>query len=253
MESGNQRYLATINVVEQIYDFLNERFFESALSKPIITIQPDEKCHALGWFVPHHIWKDGNGYSECEINLSANFLDRNKEEISSTLLHEMCHQFAYMNDIRDCCRNGYYHNKEFAQIAMAHGLDVSRMGDRGFAHTQLNESAKTIIADLDVASNLVYRKVTLQDILEILAWEIRQEAKKKGEVIPENSEEFNKELNKRLAERQRELQGGKKPSSTRKYVCKSCGQSVRATREVDIICGRCHTAMVEDVKIAKEQ
>lgn len=106
---------------------------------------------------------------------------------------------------------------------------------------------------MDIASNLVYRKVTLQDILEILAWEIRQEAKKKGEVISEDSEEFTKELNKRLVERQRELQGGKKPSSTRKYVCKSCGQSVRATREVDIICGKCHKAMVEDVKIAKEQ
>ena len=136
---------------------MNERFFESAFSKPIITIQPDEKCHALGWFVPHNIWKDGNGYSGCEINLSANFLDRSKEEISSTLLHEMCHQFAYINDIRDCCRNVYYHNKEFAQIAMTHGL-----------------------------------------------------------------------------------------------VCRSCGQSVRATREVDIICGKCHKAMVEDVKMTRE-
>ena len=72
-------------------------------------------------------------------------------------------------------------------------------------------------------------------------------------MIPENSEEFNKELNKRLVERQRELRGGKKPSSTRKYVCRSCGQSVRATREVDTICGKCHKAMVEDVKIVKEQ
>lgn len=253
MQNGNQRYLATINVIEQIYDFLNERFFESALSKPIITIQPDEQCRALGWFVPHRIWKDGNGYSECEINLSANFLDRSIEDISATLLHEMCHQFAYLNDVKDYCRSGYYHNKEFAQIAMAHGLDVARVENKGFAHTQLNESAKTIIADLNVVNNLVYRKVTLQDIREILAGEMRQAAKKKGETVFESSEEFVAELNKRLVERQRELQVGKKPSSTRKYLCLSCGQSVRATREVDIICGKCHKAMVEEAKQTKEQ
>ena len=31
----------------------------------------------------------------------------------------------------------------------------------------------------------------------------------------------------------------KKPSSTRKYVCPCCGQSIQATKEVNIMCMMC--------------
>ena len=39
--------------------------------------------------------------------------------------------------------------------------------------------------------------------------------------------------------------GGKRPSSTRKVICPRCGQSVRATKKVNIICGVCMVPMVE--------
>ncbi|WP_061311285.1 hypothetical protein [Clostridium botulinum] len=32
---------------------------------------------------------------------------------------------------------------------------------------------------------------------------------------------------------------GKRKSSSRKYVCNSCGAIVRATKELSIICGKC--------------
>jgi hypothetical protein len=35
----------------------------------------------------------------------------------------------------------------------------------------------------------------------------------------------------------------KVPSSTRKYVCPVCGMSVRATKEVNLICGDCRETM----------
>lgn len=38
--------------------------------------------------------------------------------------------------------------------------------------------------------------------------------------------------------------GGKSESSTRKYVCPCCGMSVRATREVRVICMDCDEQMV---------
>lgn len=38
----------------------------------------------------------------------------------------------------------------------------------------------------------------------------------------------------------------KKPSSTRKYTCPVCGQSVRATKEVNIICGDCNEKMTAE-------
>ena len=37
-----------------------------------------------------------------------------------------------------------------------------------------------------------------------------------------------------------------KPSSTRKYTCPCCGQSVRATKTVNIVCGDCQKVMVTD-------
>ena len=39
--------------------------------------------------------------------------------------------------------------------------------------------------------------------------------------------------------------GGKRPSSTRKLICPRCGQSVRATKKVNILCGDCMLPMAE--------
>lgn len=36
----------------------------------------------------------------------------------------------------------------------------------------------------------------------------------------------------------------KKPSSTRKYICPKCGNSCRATKVINIICGDCMEKMV---------
>ena len=38
----------------------------------------------------------------------------------------------------------------------------------------------------------------------------------------------------------------KKPSSTRKYVCQCCGNSVRATKDVNIICADCNEQMTTE-------
>ena len=40
--SSASRLIESMEHVGKWYDFLNERFFENALSKPIITFQPDE-------------------------------------------------------------------------------------------------------------------------------------------------------------------------------------------------------------------
>lgn len=38
----------------------------------------------------------------------------------------------------------------------------------------------------------------------------------------------------------------KKPSSTRKYICPDCGNSVRATKKINLICGDCMKKMIVD-------
>ncbi len=244
-EVAKPRLIDSLERVGKWYDFLNEKFFESALSKPIITFQPDEKCKALGWFVPHRIWKSEDGFREFEINLSANFLDRSVYEIAATLLHEMCHQYAYVNAIKDTCRDGYYHNHEFGLIAMQHGLIVEKSIKYGSAKTSLSKEAMAIVSEFCKDEPLLFRKLTDEDLLDEVVHDILADAKKSGVEIC-NTEDIDKEEITRRIEEKREMAKARKTSSTRKYVCPHCGQSVRATRKVNILCGDCNEQMVVD-------
>jgi len=199
----NKIYLQDTKALNDLFDKLNKIFFESTLSKPVITIQHDRKARALGWFTPWESWRAGeNGATE--INMSANFLDRDPLEKAETLLHEMCHLYAYQNKIKDHARSGSYHNKRFKEIAESHGLIVEKSTQYGYAHTRLSDDAKAIIEPL--TSNI-------QSLRRI-------EPIRKG-----------------------------KSSSTRKYICPECEQSVRATKEVNIICGDCDVRMVTNEDI----
>jgi hypothetical protein len=129
-----------------MYDFFNEKLFGDELIKPVITISPDEKNKAFGWITRDKLWKENeNDEGMYEINLSAQFLNRPISEIASTLIHEMCHQFAKVNNFKDTARSGSFHNKLFRQIAEDHGLNVELNGGRGWAATTLKESTKRLV------------------------------------------------------------------------------------------------------------
>lgn len=44
--------------------------------------------------------------------------------ITRIMLHEMAHQYCYVNNIKD-----YNHGKEWQEVAIAHGLDIFLYGD----------------------------------------------------------------------------------------------------------------------------
>lgn len=48
------------------------------------------------------------------------------EGILVTLLHEACHVYARANGIKDTSRDGRWHNRKFAEIALAIGVQVER-------------------------------------------------------------------------------------------------------------------------------
>ena len=174
MENGTARYIETVAYLGKLYDFANERLFNGELKKPVITVQRDERNKTNGW--------------------------------AATLIHEMCHQFASMNNMQDCSRSGTYHNKLFKKIAETHGLKVECVPQIGWSHTELTEETAAMINEF-VAENpatVIYRLPVA-----------------KGQTV--------------------------KTSSTRKYVCPLCGQSVRATKQVNIICADCDAPMQEEV------
>ena len=146
MAIGAKEYIETVTYLSKMYDFFNEKLFGGGLIKPVITISPDEKNKAYGWITRDKLWKENeNDEGMYEINLSAQFLNRPISETASTLIHEMCHQFARVNDFKDTARSGSFHNKLFRQIAEDHGLNVELNGGRGWAVTTLKESTKRLL------------------------------------------------------------------------------------------------------------
>jgi len=140
----NDRYIETLKALNELYDFLNREFFESELSTPVITIQQDDKS-PIGWFTRWESWLGDEIKSYPEINVSANYLDREPIEIAASLLHNMCHQYAYKFQIKDWSRNSAYHNSRFREIAERHGLLVKKTDENGWSDTSLTESAMRIV------------------------------------------------------------------------------------------------------------
>lgn len=206
MENATKKYIETIKYLETMYDYINCKLFSDKLSKCVITVQADEKNKAYGWFSLKKVWKENSeDEGTNEINMSAQFLNRPINEIAATLIHEMCHYYAQLNNMQDCSRSGTYHNKLFKTIAEKHGLTVECVKAIGWSHTELTEYTEKLISRF-VAENpvsIIYRNPIMK--------------------------------------------GGKvKSSSTRKYVCPICGLSVRATKQVNIICADCNEPMTEE-------
>ena len=90
-------YNRAAGYLNKIFDLLNAAYFESALSRPTITIQSTPK--AYGHFsLKDDTWISAIG-STHEINIGAGTLARPIEEVVATLLHEMVHYFNYNNGV----------------------------------------------------------------------------------------------------------------------------------------------------------
>ena len=206
MTNGTKRYLETITWLGKLYEYVNQHLFKFELERPVITVQTDERNKAYGWFTLSKVWKENEqDEGEYEINMSAQFLNRPINEIASTLIHEMCHHWAKLNNMQDCSRGGAYHNKLFKKIAEEHGLKVENVPKIGWSKTSLTEETERLLQSF------------LKDNPETLIYRVQNF---KGARV--------------------------KTSSTRKYICPCCGNSVRATKCVNIACIDCDEPMQEE-------
>ena len=206
MENGTERYIGTVAFLGKLYDFINKHMFGGELVKPVITVQVDSRNKAYGWWSLQKVWKESKDDEGVhELNICAQYLNRPIEEIASTMMHEMCHQFASVHNLQDCSRSGVYHNKLFKQIAESHGLNVVKVDKIGWSQTSLTSETAEIIRKFVAHSeeNVIYRSPLSTNTTV-------------------------------------------KSSSTRKYVCPCCHTSVRATKEVNIMCADCNEYMIEE-------
>ncbi len=206
MKNGTDRYIETVAYLGKLYDYANGKLFGGELVKPVITVQTDERNKTNGWWSCGKVWRESaEDEGEHELNMTAQQLNRPIGEIAATLIHEMCHQYATVHDMKDTSRSGNYHNKLFKKIAETHGLHVECVAKIGWSYTTLTDETAAMIAEFTAENppTVIYR-------LPIMKSQIT------------------------------------KNTSTRKYVCPVCGQSVRATKRVNIICADCNALMQEE-------
>ncbi len=70
------------------------------------------------------------------------------EDVLVTLLHEACHVWAQLSDVRDTSRDGRYHNRRFAETALTIGLAVEKDTVIGHRTPGLSSWARTDYSDL---------------------------------------------------------------------------------------------------------
>ena len=203
-------YNRVAGYLNKVFDLLNAEFFETALSRPTITLQSTPK--AYGHFsLREDTWVSKIGGTH-EINIGAGTLARPIEEVAATLLHEMVHYYNHVNGIQDCSRGNTYHNRKFKDAAEARGLIVTHSDKYGWSHTSPSDRLLEFIMDNDLTDILLNRN-------EFGSFRTTGTGTHSGTPTV----------------------AGLPPrtSSSRKYMCLCCGMSVRATKVVNVACLDC--------------
>lgn len=92
----------------------------------------------LGHFAAN-VWTRGDDITNevHELFVGGEGLMLGAESVMATLLHEAAHALAEARGIKDCSRNGRYHNSKFATIAREMGIEVSHSKELGWSDTTL--------------------------------------------------------------------------------------------------------------------
>lgn len=206
-----------INELYNIYDALNEKYFDDSLPEVFITLkQGKTKTKSVyGTFQPE-AWahKDGEKIDEDtgevkdivsperihEIAMSAEYLSRPLANLCATLCHEMTHLYCAVNDIEDTSNNGVYHNNKFKREAEKRGLIIEKADTIGWSVTTPSAQFINFIESLDI-----------------------------------NNEVFDYFRNTELAI--------SKTAPKKRWVCPKCGQKVQGTKKSIIGCWDCMMRM----------
>ena len=205
-------YNRVAGYLNKIFDLLNEHYFQGELVRPTITIQSTPK--AYGHFSTRpDTWVSVTGNS-FEINIGAGTIGRPIELVATTLLHEMTHYYCHIHGIKDVSRGTMYHNRRFKEAAEAHGLIAERHPKYGWTITSPSQEL------IDFAEEHDLQKISITR--NEFQW-LR---------IPGLTGNGDKAIVKDSSK-----------SNSRKYICPCCGNSVRASWHVNILCGDCMEPM----------
>lgn len=208
----------TAGYLEKMFRALNAEFFNSEIEEPIITIQSTPR--AYGHVTVNKTWKRKEDWKH-ELNIGAENLNRPIENLCATIVHEMVHLYNIAHNVQDCSRGGSYHNKKFKDEAEKRGLKIEHHEKYGWTITEPGDRLIEFVLNQNWTEIDINRGTGLN-------WTPPPSAG--GKAAGGNTTGTNQ---------------GPKKTSTRKYICPTCGQSIRATKTVNIICGNCMEHMQE--------
>lgn len=207
--------------LEKGFEVLNKVYFNNELPPIVISIMSSPKTN--GHFTINKEWRVEEERLN-EINISAEHLDRPIENIMATLMHEMIHYYCQLNNIADVSQNGRYHNKRFKAEAEKRGLIISQGKYIGWSITEPSEAFKRVIKDAGIEKPMDINRdgiIDLSVLIGLLGGKDNGDDGK-NKVLP------------------------KKPKcSTRKYMCPTCGNSFRATKDINVMCMDCNEIFVK--------
>lgn len=76
MKNGTEKHIETVNYLAKLYDYCNEKLFGDELTRPVITVQRDERNKTNGWWSVKKVWKENDkDEGEHELNMTAQQLN----------------------------------------------------------------------------------------------------------------------------------------------------------------------------------
>ena len=210
-------------VLEYGFEVLNEVYFDNALPPVVITIMSSPRTY--GHFTVGKVWKAEENHFN-EINISAEHLDRNIENVMATLQHELIHFYCQLNNIADTSQSGRYHNKNFKREAEARGLSISYAKYIGYSVTEPSQEFIEVLQSNGIEKPMNINRDGVMGIAGIGGNGSGDDNGKGGADG-------------------KGIQTGKRKTSTRKYQCPCCGNSFRATKEIRVLCMDCNEQYIK--------
>ena len=199
-----------IQFLNKVFKGVNETYFNNDLEMPVITIQTS--VGAYGHITVDKVWQT-DGIARYELNIGAETLNRPIENVVTTMIHECVHLYCLMNNIKDTSNNGVYHNKRFKKIAEEMGhIQITKHEKYGFTISEPTEETIRFCLDYGFDDIKISRKSPYYTV---------------GTTTTTTPTSTN-------------TPKIRKPSSTRKYICPCCGNSFRATKQINVLCMDCN-------------
>ena len=210
-------------VLEYGFEVLNGVYFDNALPPVVITIMSSPWTY--GHFTVGKVWTAEENHFN-EINISAEHLDRNIENVMATLQHELIHFYCQLNNIADTSQSGRYHNKNFKREAEARGLSISYAKYIGYSVTEPSQEFIEVLQSNGIEKPMNINRDGVMGIAGIGGNGSGDDNGKGGADG-------------------KGIQTGKRKTSTRKYQCPCCGNSFRATKEIRVLCMDCNEQYIK--------